>query len=171
MPSARAGQRRSPSPRRWCRCSRRRRRASAVLDSCSSGCGSCSEPHDRWRRGTADLNTLPDRGAAALTRPRGRAALSFSSSGLFTIHFAVMANLDRRTFLTALGATAIAARSAWARSVKKVGMQLYTVRTDLGKDFDGTLAKVAAIGYKEVEFAGYFNHTPQEVRAALKRHG
>ena len=32
-------------------------------------------------------------------------------------------------------------------------MQLYTVRTDLEKDFAGTLAKVAAIGYKEVEFA------------------
>ena len=34
-------------------------------------------------------------------------------------------------------------------------------------DFDGTLAKVAAIGYKEVEFAGYFDHSPKEVRHEL----
>ena len=36
-------------------------------------------------------------------------------------------------------------------------MQLYTVRDAMAKDFDGTLAKVAALGYKEVEFAGYFD--------------
>jgi sugar phosphate isomerase/epimerase len=82
-----------------------------------------------------------------------------------------MTNIDRRAFIGTVGAAALAARGAWAKTIKKVGMQLYTVRTDLGKDFDGTLAKVAAIGYKEVEFAGYFNHTPEEVRNALKKHG
>ena len=39
------------------------------------------------------------------------------------------------------------------------------------QDFDGTLAKVAAVGYKEVEFAGYFDHSPKDVRAAVDRHG
>jgi sugar phosphate isomerase/epimerase len=82
-----------------------------------------------------------------------------------------MTTLDRRTFLGTLGVAAIAARSSWADSVKKVGMQLYTVRNDLGKDFDGTLGKVAAIGYKEVEFAGYFNRSAHEVHDVLKRHG
>jgi sugar phosphate isomerase/epimerase len=83
-----------------------------------------------------------------------------------------MTTLDRRTFLGTLGAAAAAARPAFllADSVKKVGMQLYTVRTDLEKDFDGTLARIAAIGYKEVEFAGYFGHTPQGVRDVLKKH-
>jgi sugar phosphate isomerase/epimerase len=38
-------------------------------------------------------------------------------------------------------------------------------------DFDGTIAKVAAIGYKEVEFAGYFGRTPQQVRAVIDRAG
>ena len=66
-----------------------------------------------------------------------------------------MTTIDRRKFLGTLGAAAVAARSVFAASVKTVGLQLYTVRTDLGKDFEGTLAKVAAIGYKEVEFAGY----------------
>jgi sugar phosphate isomerase/epimerase len=82
-----------------------------------------------------------------------------------------MTTVNRRVFLGTVGAAALAARPAWASSIKKVGMQLYTVRTELEKDFDGTLAKVAAIGYKEVEFAGYFTHTPSQVRDALKRHG
>ena len=82
-----------------------------------------------------------------------------------------MTKLNRRAFLGTVGAAVVAARPAFAKSVKKVGMQLYTVRTDLEKDFDGTLAKIAAIGYKEVEFAGYFTHTPQQVRDALKAHG
>ena len=50
-------------------------------------------------------------------------------------------------------------------------MQLYTVRDLMKDDFDGTIAKVAPIGYKEVEFAGYFGRTPQQVRAALDKNG
>src|SRR6476620_6243857 len=83
-----------------------------------------------------------------------------------------MSDMDRRTFLGTLAVAAVAGRSVGeASSIMNVGMQLYTVRTQLEKDFDGTLAKVAAIGYKEVEFAGYFGHTPQGVRDALKKHG
>jgi sugar phosphate isomerase/epimerase len=82
-----------------------------------------------------------------------------------------MNTLDRRTFLGTLGAGMIAARDSFASTIEKVGVQLYTVRTDLDKDFDGTLATVAAIGYTEVEFAGYFNHTPEQVHETLKRHG
>jgi sugar phosphate isomerase/epimerase len=50
-------------------------------------------------------------------------------------------------------------------------VQLYTVRDALAKDFEGTLARIAAIGFKEVEFAGYAGRTPQQVREALTRHG
>lgn len=82
-----------------------------------------------------------------------------------------MTAIDRRLFIWTLGGSVLAARSAFAASIKTVGVQLYTVRTDLEKDFDGTLAKVAAIGYKEVEFAGYFGHTPRQVRDALERYG
>jgi sugar phosphate isomerase/epimerase len=82
-----------------------------------------------------------------------------------------MNTLDRRTFLGTVGAAALTLRPAFAASIKDIGVQLYTVRTDLEQDFDGTLAKVAAIGYTEVEFAGYFNHTPAQVRDALKAHG
>jgi len=50
-----------------------------------------------------------------------------------------------------------------------VGLQLYTVRNQMQRDMPGTLAQVAAIGYREVEFAGYFGRTPAEVRALLDR--
>jgi sugar phosphate isomerase/epimerase len=54
--------------------------------------------------------------------------------------------------------------------IERLGLQLYTVRNEMGKDFEGTLAKVAAAGYREVEFAGYFDHAPKDVRAILDRH-
>ena len=82
-----------------------------------------------------------------------------------------MFDMDRRTFLGTMAAAAFASRGAAAASIQQVGMQLYTVRTELEKDFAGTLTKVAAIGYREVEFAGYFNHTPQQVRDVLKDNG
>lgn len=34
----------------------------------------------------------------------------------------------------------------------KIGLQLYTLREELEQDFEGTLRKVAALGYKGVEF-------------------
>ncbi|SHM74490.1 Tat (twin-arginine translocation) pathway signal sequence [Chitinophaga jiangningensis] len=44
---------------------------------------------------------------------------------------------------------------ASAKSVKTVGLQLYTLRDLLPKDPEGVIRKVAAIGYKEVETYGY----------------
>lgn len=79
-----------------------------------------------------------------------------------------MFEMNRRVFLGTMAAAAVAGRSAGsAASIPRLGMQLYTVRNEIGKDFAGTLAKIAAIGYKEVEFAGYFGRTPQQVREAL----
>ncbi|PYX03730.1 MAG: sugar phosphate isomerase/epimerase [Acidobacteria bacterium] len=83
--------------------------------------------------------------------------------------------MDRRTFLgTMTAATLLTRRLAFAaddHKIDKIGLQLYTVRDLMKQDFDGTLAKVAAIGYKEVEFAGYFDHSPKDVRAAVDRRG
>lgn len=83
----------------------------------------------------------------------------------------------RREFVGTLGAAAaLAARPAWAASraearLKTLGVQLYTVRDALKADFDGTLQRVAAIGYKEVEFAGYMEKTPAQVKASLQAAG
>ena len=48
-----------------------------------------------------------------------------------------------------------------------IGLQLYSVRELLPHDYAGTLKQVAALGYTEVEAAGYFNHTVPQVRQAL----
>jgi sugar phosphate isomerase/epimerase len=55
----------------------------------------------------------------------------------------------------ALGAT-LAAGPLMAKSLKSkpIGIQLYTVRELFSKDPMGTLEKVAAIGYREVEYGG-----------------
>lgn len=87
----------------------------------------------------------------------------------------------RRTFLATLGVAAIgiASQDALADGIllaprhklKKVGLQLYTVRDLMKADLPGTLRKVAQIGYKEVEFAGYYGRTPAQIRALLKQNG
>ena len=41
----------------------------------------------------------------------------------------------------------------------------------MAKDFEGTLARIAELGYKEVEFAGYFEKSPKDVRAILDKLG
>ncbi|HLW85411.1 MAG TPA: TIM barrel protein [Candidatus Sulfotelmatobacter sp.] len=85
--------------------------------------------------------------------------------------------MNRRTFLETAAAvsaaTLLANKFSWAAEhrIAKVGVQLYTVRDLMKSDFDGTIAKVASIGYKEVEFAGYFDHTGQQVRAACEKNG
>jgi sugar phosphate isomerase/epimerase len=56
-------------------------------------------------------------------------------------------------------------------SADQAGLQLYTVRDLLATDFEGTLERVARIGYKRVEFAGYNGRTPAQVRATLDRLG
>ena len=53
----------------------------------------------------------------------------------------------------------------------RIGVQLYTVRDQLQQDFEGTIERVARIGYRELEFAGYYNRTPEQVRAILDRLG
>jgi sugar phosphate isomerase/epimerase len=58
-----------------------------------------------------------------------------------------------------------------AERLGKIGLQLYTVRDAMAKDFDGTLARVARIGYQEVEFAGYFGRTPAQVKESLRQAG
>ena len=49
----------------------------------------------------------------------------------------------------------------------KVGLQLYSVRGDMEKDFEGTLRAVKEMGYDYVEFAGYYNKSAEEVKALL----
>jgi sugar phosphate isomerase/epimerase len=52
-----------------------------------------------------------------------------------------------------------------------IGLQLYSVRNLLPKDFDGTLRQLAAAGYREVEAAGYYDKTAAEFGNAMQRAG
>ena len=72
--------------------------------------------------------------------------------------------MDRRSFLgTVTAAGIMAKRLSWAaeRKIEKVGVQLYTVRDQMKADFAGTIEKVAKIGYREVEFASFFDNPPK----------
>lgn len=85
--------------------------------------------------------------------------------------------MERRAFLSTAGAITLgvvlppACRTARGARLDKIGLQLYTVRDQMKADFEGTVARVAQIGYKEVEFAGYFNRAPADVKAILDRNG
>lgn len=50
-------------------------------------------------------------------------------------------------------------------------LQLYTLRDETTKDFTGTLEKVAEIGYKGVEFAGFGGLAASQMKAVLDRLG
>ena len=53
------------------------------------------------------------------------------------------------------------------RSLSSIGLQLFTLANMMEEDFEGTLQKVAEVGYQEVEFAGYFERDPAQVRALV----
>lgn len=52
-----------------------------------------------------------------------------------------------------------------------LGLQLYSVRALLPKDYGGTLKQLGALGYREVEAAGYYDHSAAEVNQAMKDAG
>jgi sugar phosphate isomerase/epimerase len=51
------------------------------------------------------------------------------------------------------------------------GFELYTARSLLGRDFEGTLRAIAALGYREVEGSDLFGRTPDEARRCFEALG
>jgi len=89
-----------------------------------------------------------------------------------------MHSISRRTFLKTASASAACA-AVWS-SVPRLmanalglplGLQLYSVRDVLPKDYEGTLRQLATLGYREVEAAGFFNHSASEVKQAMAQAG
>jgi sugar phosphate isomerase/epimerase len=87
---------------------------------------------------------------------------------------------SRRTFIKkstlALAGSSLLSRLSFANTIAKgnelVGIQLYSVRADMGKDPLGALNQLAAMGYKHVEHANYVNRkfygfTPTEFKKIL----
>jgi len=78
--------------------------------------------------------------------------------------------VSRRVF----GQAALAAASApalLARPRIPVAVQLYSVRKVAEADLGGTLTKIAKMGYRGVEFAGYYKHDAQAIRKLLDDNG
>jgi len=82
---------------------------------------------------------------------------------------------SRRTFLKSAAATSAVVASSRilpaAPFSLPIGLQLYSVRNLLPKDFDGTLKQLYAAGYREVEAAGYFNKSAADFRHAMDQAG
>ncbi len=85
--------------------------------------------------------------------------------------------MTRREFTRALSGSALGAgalsiaggeaEAAFWNRKKPVALQLYSVRELSGKDFTGTLERVAKIGYDGVEFAGYGGLSAGEMKRRL----
>src|SRR5436305_872056 len=97
--------------------------------------------------------------------------ISFEGRGLIV-------TCSRRDFVKAGSASLICGRSMLYASAPSantlhlpLGLQLYSVRQQLPTDYDGTLKEIGGLGYKEVESAGYFNHSAAEVKAAMNNAG
>ena len=93
--------------------------------------------------------------------------------------------MNRRQFISrsaaALALTGVAGQHAFAEMVSKpnkgrIGIQLYSVKNDLPKDFEGTLKKLSDMGYSEVELYGFnsdkfLGYTVKEVSVIVKNMG
>ena len=87
-----------------------------------------------------------------------------------------MALSTRRQFLQTASAVSAYALTASRQAVASpfglpLGLQLYSVRKVLPTDYAGTLHKVAALGYREVEAAGFYGHSAADVKAAMASAG
>ena len=80
--------------------------------------------------------------------------------------------LSRRNFVrTIVAAAAMEMAPASSEKLRAIGLQLYTVRDLLNSDFEGTLKKVALLGYREVEFAGILGVSIRRTSELLRRLG
>ena len=69
------------------------------------------------------------------------------------------------------------ARSRGSRATRRgrgrapIGLQLYSVRGECARDLPGTIAAVAKMGYRGVEFAGYYDYKAEQLRKLLDDNG
>jgi sugar phosphate isomerase/epimerase len=78
--------------------------------------------------------------------------------------------ISRRLFLQAGVATMTFPSCAVAKT-KPLGIQLYTLRDEMAKSVPDTFRRLAQIGYREVEFAGYFDHDAKDLLRLLDENG
>jgi sugar phosphate isomerase/epimerase len=71
----------------------------------------------------------------------------------------------------AAGHRALFATQAYGGKKIPIALQLYTIGADLRQDMAGSLQKVAKLGYKGVEFAGFNNVDAKDIRKMLDDNG
>lgn len=85
-------------------------------------------------------------------------------------------NFLRNATLAAAGAALAPSLRGFAEEPKKkipIGLELYSVRAELPKDFAGVIEKIGKMGYQGVEFAGYhtWDKKPKDLRKLLDDNG
>lgn len=89
--------------------------------------------------------------------------------------------MDRREFITAIGTATVLSQIGCAtnqltgtRQLRRVGIQLYSLRDDARRNLESTIADIATAGYKDVELLGSmknFDMPPAKLRQVLDRNG
>ena len=92
--------------------------------------------------------------------------------------------MDRRDFVTTLGSAVALSQLGCAkgttmnatgtRQLRRVGIQLYTLRDDARRNLERTLANIAETGYKDVELLSSMNNfdmPPATLRRFLDLNG
>jgi sugar phosphate isomerase/epimerase len=79
--------------------------------------------------------------------------------------------MKRRDFVVLASAAALLPRESRADRLERIGIQLYSVRHLFAAAPERTLSELAAIGYREVEFAGFARHAARDLKAMLDRTG
>lgn len=81
----------------------------------------------------------------------------FAAAGAITMNDSPLFAAKRKPFFERIG--------------KPIGLQLYTLGDEVAKDVDATLARVAAIGFRDLQLPQLFGKTPAELKAAGDRAG
>jgi sugar phosphate isomerase/epimerase len=79
--------------------------------------------------------------------------------------------ITRRRFGQIAVSGLASAAGVFAAKKIPIAVQLYSVRRIAAKDLAGVLAEVARLGYQGVEFAGYYDHSAQQIRKMLDDNG
>lgn len=86
-----------------------------------------------------------------------------------------MGMISRRQFVAGGAITAAAMvgsrRLFAAGSEPAIGLQLYSVRKMLEKDYAGTLKQVGQVGFRNVEAAGFYGHSATDVKQLMQDAG
>jgi sugar phosphate isomerase/epimerase len=93
----------------------------------------------------------------------------------------MLETISRRSLLASMLATGAlamlhneaqaAAKPFFKRIGRPIGLQLYTLGDEAGRNLDATFAEIAKIGYRDIELPSLYGRKPAEIRAAADKAG